>query len=262
LSDIRLTNAHGVKNDERVFNAFRDSKDKSYNAILHSSKNSRGVGILIANNLEFDILSRIDDPEENFLVLKINFKNSTWILAAIYGPNAVDRSFVLGLKRAISRLNGNNEFPVVIGVDWNCTWDESPVNLNIDVINMANIPNQQNSISLRSMCNNLNLCDPFRIIYPHKRDYSYQPFGTLRRNRSRIDFFAISTTLIEKTIESKISAVPTCSLFDHRLVTLHLGKGPKIAPSQHLSNRFLGEKILDFVLKVVQKFLLLQIVHL
>jgi hypothetical protein len=74
LSDIRLTNAHGVKNDDRVFNAFRDSKDKSYNAILYSSKNSRGVGILIANNLEFDILSRIDDPEENLLVLKINIK--------------------------------------------------------------------------------------------------------------------------------------------------------------------------------------------
>jgi hypothetical protein len=31
--------------------------------------------------------------------------------------------------------------------------------------------------------------DPFRALYPNKRDYTYSPFGDTRLNRSRLDFF-------------------------------------------------------------------------
>jgi hypothetical protein len=32
---------------------------------------------------------------------------------------------------------------VILGGDWNATWDPSPINNNIDVINMQNIPSRR-----------------------------------------------------------------------------------------------------------------------
>jgi hypothetical protein len=33
------------------------------------------------------------------------------------------------------------------------------------------------------------LVDPFRIRYPDAADFTYAPFGLLRKTRSRLDFF-------------------------------------------------------------------------
>jgi len=169
-------------------------------------------------------------------------------LAAIYGPNSTNRQFFHQLERAINQLRGNDDLPIIMGGDWNTTWDRNMVNENVDTFNMAAVPNPVNSQLLFNMCTNLRLTDPYRILYPNKRDFSYQPFGNVRLNRSRIDFFIVSETIIENILGSEISSSPLCTLFDHKNITLRLGC-PKIkVPSKNVSNRFLDSKIFNLVI--------------
>ena len=212
LSDTRLTNCSGVKNDERISNYFRDSPRKSYFSIFNSSKNGRGVGILISNSLKFTILDKILDPEENFLLLKITINDITAIIGAIYGPNQTDRPFFSNIQRSISNLMEDHEYPIILGGDWNTTWENLPVGINIDIMNMANVPNHTNSMELNRLTRHLKLTDPYRVIYPTKRDYTYTPFGTIRLNRSRLDFFVISESLAASLHDCYISSTNTCNL--------------------------------------------------
>ena len=95
----------------------------------------------------------------------------------------------------------------------------------------------------------MDLTDPFRIANPLKRDYTYNPFGNTRNNRSRIDFFCISNQLIEKICKIDNSRVTLCDLFDHKMVTLGLGKEPTRVTTASLSNRFLDDKILKLAVR-------------
>ena len=124
LSDVRIVNSQGIRNDERVFNYFRDSKECSYYAILHSSMNARGVGILISHKLDFALIAEERDLDENYLAVKVEIAGTVYILVSIYGPNNPDRHFFSNLKNSVCKLKGNAEAKIVMGGDWNCTWDK------------------------------------------------------------------------------------------------------------------------------------------
>ena len=132
LSDVRLVNSQGIPNEDRVRTAFRDAKNKSYESLFNLSKNGRGVGILIANELNCVVEEDLKDPGENFLAIRVSFDGRKLILISIYGPNTTDRKFFSDLERAINRLNPGN-FPIIMGGDWNTTWDSNPVQVNIQL---------------------------------------------------------------------------------------------------------------------------------
>jgi hypothetical protein len=48
------------------------------------------------------------------------------------------------------------------------------------------------------LCERFELTDPFRILHPDVRDFTYNPSGSIRKNRSRIDFFLVSNDLITR----------------------------------------------------------------
>ena len=93
------------------------------------------------------------------------------------------------------------------------------------------------------ICMDFNLSDPFRTLYPGWRAFSYSPFGTVRRNRSRLDFFVVSNSLIPNIIYCSISPGRATKLFDHRTVLLTLGtkKKGKTNSGPRVGNTFLTE---------------------
>jgi len=248
LSDVRLVNPQGVNNDFRVATAFKDSKNRSYSMYHNSKKNSRGVVILVGNTLDIEILGTDADLNENYLLIRAAMGTNQLIIGAVYGPNSTDRAFFHNLERGIERISGGSQLPVILGGDWNVTWDLREVNMNIDTFQMAATPNRVNAECLNRMCGNLSLTDPYRILYPEKRDFTYQPFGTVRLNRSRIDFFCISTGLLEYLVDSGISSSPIMSGFDHKNIHLKIGKQSFIKQERSLSNQFLGESIVKFTI--------------
>jgi exonuclease III len=62
---------------------------------------------------------------------------------------------------------------LVLGGDWNNTVDRSPNANNIDTFFMAGLPNPKNSELLQTLYNDLELIDPYRVLYPTRKDYTY-----------------------------------------------------------------------------------------
>ena len=60
---------------------------------LHGINKSRGLAILLKNNLKYDLIKTYQDSNEKFLFLEITVKISFLTIANIYGPNVNDSDF-------------------------------------------------------------------------------------------------------------------------------------------------------------------------
>ena len=114
-----------------------------------------------------------------------------------------------------------------MGGDWNTVWDRNPIATNIDTFHMANIPNAKNSELLENMASEFGLFDPYRVMYPSKCSFTYSPYGKVRLNRSRLDFFVVSSNVLDDLAHCECSFAVTVKLFDHKSVTMVLGN-PKL----------------------------------
>jgi exonuclease III len=136
LSDTKL-------NTDANPHALNDIEKKLFNLnylIFHNSRgSSRGVAIIIKRDIFKNVSNRIQDENNNFLLLKVELVHGEVLLGAVYGPNMNDAGFFVDLETGIRNLNCES---VIIAGDWNATWDPRPVNENIDIINMVAIPSQ------------------------------------------------------------------------------------------------------------------------
>jgi hypothetical protein len=183
LSDLKLNtsrNKHASHDIEKQFFS------KNYKFFHNSTASSRGVGILINRKVFEQLLEEVADPNNNFLLLKVKLNTGIWVLGAVYGPNDNDRGFFADLSAGIRRLSCDN---TVIAGDWNSTWDPRPVNQNLDVINMVSIPSRQGSLWLGQLAADTDMTDPYRVLYPIKKEFTYVPNARINLNRSRLDFF-------------------------------------------------------------------------
>ena len=239
LSDTRLNSINQISglNDLEKKLAFF-----GYTLYHNSRKSSRGVGILISRKIKHTVIRRVIDEDDNILLLDIDFTGISFTLGTIYGPNEDDMSFFDTLKKGIKDLKNAN---IIIGGDWNSTWDNAEVNVNIDVINMANIPSRRRSDKLREICTELNLTDPYRTFYPTRREYTYIPSALGLTNRSRLDFFIISESVLNKTVNCSVPHSLTSTVFDHKPVFLTT-KRKKIIHKQSINDIILDDPDLNF----------------
>ena len=101
LSDIRLCNRNLVSASNDCSKIFRTNPYSSYQFLFQSSRNKRGVGILIKNDVSFLEEAREADPEDNFLLLRASIKGTNVIIGAVYGPNDYNPQFFVNLKRQL-----------------------------------------------------------------------------------------------------------------------------------------------------------------
>jgi exonuclease III len=114
------------------------------------------------------------DYHDNYMLLDISLDNYRFVIGSIYGPNRDELEFFDNLKLDLRNLNPNSN-PVVLGGDWNATWDSNPVQTNIDVINMAAIPSKRRSLQITALARGLSLTDPYRFFNPEKREFTFIP---------------------------------------------------------------------------------------
>ena len=104
------------------------TKGKRYTPYFNSSKNSRGVGILLASEIDFIFNDTYKDLDENIIILSISHKGTNLLIGSIYGPNNTCKSFYNTLCNIIQR---NPNHLIVFGGDWNTVWDTSHCNDNV-----------------------------------------------------------------------------------------------------------------------------------
>ena len=244
LSDIRLSNRNLTNNIDELKKTFRVNPYRSYQFLHHSTKNKRGVGFLINSNLDFSELDRIGDPEENFLAIRVSIKGIVYILCSIYGPNSHCPEFFIQLYNAINQLGRH---PIIIAGDWNCTLSSSNIDVNLDYQNMRELPNLRHSRYLNQFCEDLSLQDPYRTLHPVSQEFTYTPFGTQRLNRSRIDFFLISSTMLGEVQSCEIEPHPQSKLFDHKAVILSFIRVSNCIRAPRIFNTIMSDPDLDIV---------------
>jgi hypothetical protein len=188
---------------------------------------------------------RTDD--ENVLGLRANIYGSEVLLVSVYGPNSNDAEFYENLS---DLLHLNEEVPIVMGGDWNCLYSTYPVDSNMDCINMTRTPNQNNSLKLNELSEMYSLTDPFRFLYPDKIEFSYVPRNILSNNRSRLDFFLVSDSILGDVYESTISQTLQNKLFDHKVINVTFNRPVTSTPvTPSISNKELGDDLLEYVVK-------------
>ena len=223
----------------------RNAKGRSYVVFANSDSNSKGVAILTAAELNITAISTHIDPENFFIFIHTQYMGQDLLLGAIYGPNSMSRDFYRRISHILSQYRNCK---VIIGGDWNTLWDNAPLDSNIDVYKMAALPNLKNSELLRNIASDFNLTDPFRVIHPYLNSYTYSPFGRTHKNRSRLDFFVISNSLLPSLLDCSNSHMPTTNLFDHKAVSLFLGpveaKNKNLQKVSKLRNTGLSDPIL------------------
>ena len=233
LSDIRLNTSNQSYSSHDLEKKFAF---KGYDFFHNSKGSSRGVGILLSKKLDYTINIARYDPSDNYLLLHVTISNYKMILGAVYGPNGNEDNFYEMLDGELEILE---RAPTILGGDWNATWDNSDVNLNMDVLNMVNIPSRVRSNRIGALSSKFKLTEPFRILNPNKVEFTYVPNAAANTNRSRIDYFLISENILASCKNSSISNSLTSTLFDHKQIYLDFKKRVK-------KNR---EKIKDTILK-------------
>jgi exonuclease III len=132
LSDLRLNS--NDEQVEKIRKLFLYSSHNQYDSFFHSTKNNRGVGILISRKINYTVSKTYKDEAENILGLKIEIDGFPLRIFSIYGPNHDNKDFY---DRIDTFLSQDSQVPAVLGGDWNSTYSTAPVNDNIDIRNMA-----------------------------------------------------------------------------------------------------------------------------
>ena len=114
-------------------------------------------------------------------------------IGAVYGPND-DTVALFNFLNTV--LPDFRDHAIIIGGDWNTTVSSLPPEINPDIFNMRAIPSQTRSDWLNEVITRNKLTDPFRYLNPNLMDFSYNPYGNARKNRSRIDFFLVSENIL------------------------------------------------------------------
>jgi exonuclease III len=245
LSDIRLSNKNLISASADIKNLFVNNPYEKYEFFFNSSKNKRGVGILVKKNIQFDILGRRDSEDENILLLRLRIRNSEVIFISVYGPNSVDNQF---FNTVTEYLTENRNVPVILGGDWNATFSPDPIQNNLDCINMARLPNVNHSNKIGELCQNYDLSDPFRMLYPDRQEFTYQPRYALSQNKSRLDFFLVSDTLLDCISDCQIHPALQNKLFDHKAVTVIFNKRKKMQNHRYaISQSEINDDLLVFL---------------
>jgi len=247
LCDIRLSNSQNVPNTIPAKVTFRTNPYGSYEFYSNSTKNKRGVGILLKKSCNFVVLDELRDVEkENFLILRLQQlgNNSVFYVGAIYGPNGYEPGFFTGLK---AHLRNIGNIPIILGGDWNCSKCGDPVRQNVDLVNMTSLPNKRHTDLLNEMCEEFLLSDPYRVKFPNKIEYTYIPSDVTKLNRSRLDFFIMSRSILNSVSECSILPGLQNKLFDHLAIELLLNKKKRVITPPTISKSILKDPETELV---------------
>jgi exonuclease III len=106
---------------------------------------------------------------------------------------------------------------------------------------MANPPNLRHSNLLKTLCDDKLLTDPYRCRYPNRIDFTYTPSASVKKNRSRLDFFIVSQSLMEFLNNVSIKPAAQNKLFDHKAITLDFVRKKRIIAPPTISKHILKD---------------------
>lgn len=173
----------------------------------HGDRKSRGVMIMVKQQVDFFVDSIERCLQGRWLMLNITIKGHKMCILNLYGPNRDEPSFFDGIKKMLQEQQGE----IVIVGDFNVALDKRSDRKGNTAIDYH--PHALKSI--QNVIDAFDLIDIWRFKNPNLTRYTWR-----RQNQaSRIDYFLISFSLINKvtgvSIEDKLRS-------DHNCIGLNL----------------------------------------
>ena len=131
------------------------------------------------NKFEYTILDTKLDTGGNYVALKIKMIETEVTLVSVYGPNMDDPYFY----EKISEIIDDFQTPTIILCgDWNLVQNQQ-----LDTQHYIRDNNVRSRTRVASLKEQYELCDPWRINNPQKRQFTW--FQRNPKKISRLDFF-------------------------------------------------------------------------
>ncbi len=209
------------------------------------TSNSRGVAVLVNNNFDFKVRNIQRDQAGNWIVLDITMLSMDITLVCLYGPNDDQPRFYDNMKTIME--NVGNPYYIICG-DFNLVQNQS-----MDTFNYVNINNPKAKEIVIKMKEDLDLCDPWRVLNPDTKRYTWRKNNPIKQ--ARLDYFLISSELLNLI---GVADIMPGYRTDHSIVTIGLNKGSNIIRgrgSWKFNNELLKEeeflkKVTDSIAKV------------
>lgn len=170
---------------------------------------ARGVSILVRQNIPFEAHNVIADKYGRYVIVSGKLYNSLVALVNVYAPNTDDENF---FKQLFSSLPDLNVYSLFLGGDFNCWLDPALDSSSTK----SNVLSKSASV-IHAFLSEYGMCDVWRTLNPHERDYSY--FSHMHHTYSRIDYFIIDTNCLQQVHSCAYHSIV---ISDHAPLTLSL----------------------------------------
>ncbi len=150
------------------------------------SRNSVGVAILVDNSCDIDIHDVQTDPEGRFIALDCSVNNKRLTICNIYGPNKDSPAFFNKINTIVEDLKN---LEIILAGDFNLVQDPK-----LDKQGGTSVEKYKESQAvITKIMEDKDLIDPYRVIYPTKKEYTWRQRKPLIQ--CRLDYFLISSSL-------------------------------------------------------------------
>lgn len=195
---------------------------------------SRGVAILIDKSLPWEGKEAKADPEGRWLWVKGKCYERSFTLVTYYAPNEGQVEF---FETLLEELEGNIDGTLIIAGDLNFAIDPK-----LDTSRGSSSMSGSKLRRFRRELASWQLLDPWRVMYPTERDYTF--FSQVHGGYSRLDYFFVKHSdfdLVQKT------TVEVITLSDHAPVSLCIAWGGAQAKTSYwrLNDYLLQDKVVE-----------------
>ena len=178
----------------------------------HGSSHSRGVLILVREQLDFKLLSSKVDDQGRYILVHAMIQDTPFLLINIYAPNkcAEQSEFFKSISNEINTCV-TLDCSIVLGGDFNVIFDP-------ELDGSGGIKKKKESVkNLEDICLEQDLVDIWRIRNPRERRFTWRQKSPVIQRR--LDFWLVSDTL-QEDVES-VDIIPSTKS-DHSAITLAL----------------------------------------
>ncbi|OCT86463.1 hypothetical protein XELAEV_18020146mg [Xenopus laevis] len=178
--------------------------------LANSTTKTKGVAILIAKQVKFQLMQKYVDPDGRFIILKGHLQNHLTTLASVYAPNNSKQKFFRIFFKKLSEIS---EGRVIVGGDFNTTMNN---NLDRSRDILGKLTTSSGDRDTGHLFNHLKeeaLVDIWREKHPIDRDYTY--YSSVHATYSRIDFIFTKPPLLHYIHTVKIHDI---TWSDHGMV--------------------------------------------
>ena len=187
----------------------------------HGTVHSKGVLILIKNNLEFELKSSKIDKDGRFIFVEAKVQEYPFLFVNLYAPNKTNEqlTFFGEIGEELDNFCLEVDCNIVIGGDFNAIFDP-------DLDGNGGNPKRKESVKNKeSICIINDLVDIWRIRNPKKKRFTWcQKTPVIQR---RLDYWLVSSGM-QKDIDN-VDVIPSLKS-DHSAIVLSLNgteNGPR-----------------------------------